>query len=246
MALTSAQQSSKLFKALMGVGETHPTLKEFFEEPYSGRPIVLLDQLWAESDKIPTTAPTLGDGETSGVVKKYARLSLSAIPGVSNAFYNANLKNCIPFNFGDGSYNYVLEDANNNAISFGEYNWIIDPGSGVLTFYGTGGAPAVPTGKTMPPKVTFFQYVGATGMAGLQHTEEFDLSSTDITNRYVLLSSTPKVAGDVLLVVAGAPTQLYGIDFVMDDTNTKMLKWTGLGLEALLEEGDDITVIYSS
>ena len=65
----------------------------------------------------------------------------------------------IPFNFGDGSYNYTLKSNTDVSIAFGQGDWIVDPNVGVLTFYGT--VPA-----NMPPKITFYKYIGDKGVGG--------------------------------------------------------------------------------
>ena len=76
MALTSAQISSRLFKKSLGAAETLVN-KNFFEEPKLGKMAIVPSQIWAEADLIPTTAPVLSDGASSGVVKYYDKLSLT-------------------------------------------------------------------------------------------------------------------------------------------------------------------------
>src|ERR1700712_1048816 len=115
MSLTAQSEANYLFKKLNGVSSTSDA-KQFFEEPRAARQAIFLSQVLGQSDLIPTTAPTLADQATSGVVKFWSQLTLTAVPGVANAFYSDNLKGCIPFNFGDGSYNYVLKDSAGNAI----------------------------------------------------------------------------------------------------------------------------------
>ena len=157
MALTSTQIAKKLFKRLLGKGDTN-TDRAFYEEPYDGRNVVYPDQVWKEKDAIPESAPTgLSDGEVSGVVERVDSLTLSAVSGVNNSFYHSRLKDFIPFNFGDGSYNYTIKDSSSNIIAFGQGDWILDTSSGVLTFYGS--VPA-----NMPPVVSGFRYVGAKGI----------------------------------------------------------------------------------
>jgi hypothetical protein len=163
MALTTDQKSSKLFKKAMGVGET-TTLRDFFEEPKKGLPSVLSNQIWV--DAIPTTAPVLNDGEISGVVKRWVDKVLIAVPGTTNAFYHPDIINTIPFNYGDGSFNYLLKDSTGATIPFGQGDWILDTESGVLSFYGT-----VP--PNMPPKLSCYIYVGTIGLGSSTGTSGY-------------------------------------------------------------------------
>ena len=156
--LNTDQIASRLFKKLFSVAET-TTDREFFEEPFISRSAVLPSQIWTDGELIPQTAPTLLDGETLGVVKRYVDVSMTPVAGTTNAFQHDSLKDSIPFNFGDGSYNYVIKDNLDNPIVFGQGDWAIDNEAGVLTFYN--GTPA-----NMPPKVSFYQYVGSKGIGG--------------------------------------------------------------------------------
>lgn len=152
MALTDSQKTDKLFKALLGKSETN-IARQFFEEPYNTAPAINPSQIWADYSLIPTTAP----GTSSGVVQLVTALGLTAVPGVTNSFYNVGLVDVIPFNFGDGSYNYGLTDNLGNTIAFGQNDWILDTESGALCFFNS--IPA-----NMPPKITFYKYVGNKGV----------------------------------------------------------------------------------
>ena len=156
--LNTDQIASRLFKKLFSVAET-TTDREFFEEPFISRSAVLPSQIWTDGELIPQTAPTLLDGETLGVVKRYVDVSMTPVAGTTNAFQHDSLKDSIPFNFGDGSYNYVVKDNLDNPIVFGQGDWTVDNEAGVLTFYN--GVAA-----NMPPKISFYQYVGDKGVGG--------------------------------------------------------------------------------
>jgi len=163
MALTDSQKTSFVFKkAVSQVSETD-TGRDFFEEPYSGRDIVLPSQVWNEAGSIPNTAPTLTDGQTSGVVTRYIDRNMSAVAGASKAFYLAELVDSIPFNFGDGTYNYTIKTSTNSTIPFGSGDWVVNNASGTLLFYGN-----LPSGvsASVPPKISFFRYTGAKGVGG--------------------------------------------------------------------------------
>lgn len=165
MAITQQQIAERLYKKLIGVADTaYPlTTRNFNEEPYASFYKVLPDQIWAQADSIPSTAPVLADQATLGVVKYWEKLQLSGIAGTDDAFYSANLKNAIPFNYGDGSsYFYSLYASDSTTpIYFGDGDWIVDVESGVLTFYST---PSVTVDYSNPPYITFYQYVGTTGL----------------------------------------------------------------------------------
>jgi hypothetical protein len=158
MALTADQKASYLFKQSLGVAETN-VLRDFFEENIKGRILVLNNQIWVQSDQIPANAPTLADGARLGVVQYYQERTMTAVAGVSNSFYLEDLKDSIPFNFGNGSYNYVITSSTGTAIPFGQGDWLVNNATGTLTFYGS-----VPS--NMPPKISFYKYVGAKGAAG--------------------------------------------------------------------------------
>lgn len=161
MALTSSQISSKLFKKALGAGETIVN-RQFFEEPKLGRDLVLSSQLWSQSDLIPTTAPSLSPGASAGVVQYFQLDPISHVSGSLNlSYFSSNLIDSIPFNYGDGTYNYQLfKNDGVTQIAFGDGDWIIDNTAGLLTFYGT-----LPSGvsSALPPKVSFYKYVGTKG-----------------------------------------------------------------------------------
>ena len=194
MALTPTQKSSRLFKKLMGVSETSID-REFFEEPY-----LSLDEIWAQQNLIPNTAPVLSDGEISGVVQYYENKNMSVISGTADAFYLDILKDAIPFNYGDGSYNYILKNNLDEIIPFGQGDWIIDNISGVLYFYnGNSG--------NMPPKITFYKYVGTKGITVgtslTPYTEVFIVDSTIISDGYIDLLNTPSTYDHLFIMYNG-------------------------------------------
>jgi hypothetical protein len=158
MSLDTTQISTTLFKKSVGKGTTS-VAREFFEEPQNGRMVVLPDQVWREASLIPLTAPVLLDGTTLGVVRYHEKLALIPVPGLDNSFTAPEMIDAIPFNFGDGSYNYAVFDQNDVSIPFGQGDWIFDNEAGTFTFYG-----AVPA--DLPPRVSFYRYVGAKGVGG--------------------------------------------------------------------------------
>jgi hypothetical protein len=71
------------------------------------------------------------------------------------------LSNAIPFDFGNGGYNYQLFSSSGTQVKFGEGNWLVNAFSGVVTFYGT-----LPNGVSAvaPPCISFYRYVGNIGL----------------------------------------------------------------------------------
>jgi hypothetical protein len=197
MSLTSDQKSSLLFKQAQGVAETSTT-RDFFEEPKLGRPLVFSSQIWSESALIPTTAPVLTDLQESGVVKRYIEKTMTAVAGTSNSFFLEELKDSIPFNFGDGSYNYQIKSSTGTTINFGQGDWIVNNAAGTLTFYGS-----VPS--NMPPKISFYRYIGEKGAA----------SSGELGN--YIPSSEKGVAGGVATLDAETLVPKSQISLVTDD-----------------------------
>ena len=162
MSLTSSQQASRLFKKSFGSGETL-TNRDFFEEPKLGRLSIFSDQIWSESLSIPSTAPYLVSGSSSGVVQYFEKETLTHVAGSTNrSYFSSNLIDTISFNYGDGSYNYELyKNDGTTLIAFGEGDWLVDTDAGLLTFYGT-----LPSGVTslLPPKISFYKYIGNKGV----------------------------------------------------------------------------------
>lgn len=70
---------------------------------------------------------------------------------------------------------------------------------------------------------------------------KFTLSPTDITNKFVTLSSVPTTLSNTILDVIGGPTQDYSIDFTVTGTT---LSWNALGLDGVLTSGDKLIVQF--
>lgn len=73
-------------------------------------------------------------------------------------------------------------------------------------------------------------------------TQEFTLAPSDITNKYVTLSSTPVNPTLTLLNVIGGPMQAYTTDFTVSGSQ---LSWSGLFLDGVLVSGDILIVQFS-
>lgn len=80
-----------------------------------------------------------------------------------------------------------------------------------------------------------------------QFVDTFTLTSTDITNKYVILSFKPSDATKVILNIVSGVMQAYAVDFTITvDDGGKRLSWNGLGLDGLLAANDKLAVIYKN
>lgn len=70
----------------------------------------------------------------------------------------------------------------------------------------------------------------------------YTLNSTDISNKFVLLSDIPTTPSDTILNIIGGIVQDYGNDY---EVSMNILSWDGLGLESILSVGDKIIVQFS-
>jgi hypothetical protein len=239
MALTSAQISNLLFKKIIAGKSSTSDARQFFEEPFDGRSIVFPSQIWVQIDQIPNTAPVLADTQTVGVVQYFQNLTLTAVPGTTGSFHHSNLVNAIPFNFGDGvSYNYSIKDFTGAAIPFGTSDWVLDIDAGVLTFYN--GVPG-----NMPPKISFYKYVGTTGASSgiFDQTPRTVITRTVIggeaSAKQITLPFEPSDPSAVIFSVQGGPLQFLGDDYTVTGVT---LSWAGLGLDGLIDSGDTIRI----
>lgn len=82
---------------------------------------------------------------------------------------------------------------------------------------------------------------GGSGMA----SQQFTLSGTDITNKYVTLTVGPLSNSQVVLNIVGGTTQHYEDDYTIVFSNPDYrLSWDGKTLDGLLSDTDVLRVIY--
>lgn len=72
-------------------------------------------------------------------------------------------------------------------------------------------------------------------------TEIFNLSTIDISNKFLTLAETPVLSDSVTLYPRGGIPQVNTIDF---SVTGNLLTWNGLGLDGFLEVGDILVVRY--
>lgn len=186
---TTAQISSILYYKSLGKGFTDQGKPFFEEDPSIDAFLHLLpDQLWAQADRIPEASPwgtpndttmSTYDGNISGIVQYHHNLQLlhKSTMG-AKTFFHPDLKDSIPFNFGDGTYNYYLRTQSGDQVAFGQGDWIVDNDQGKITFYGS-----LPSGvsSSTPPQISFYRYVGTKGFENLS-VENLDVSTLKISN----------------------------------------------------------------
>ena len=164
--MTTQQLTDYLYKKSLNVGCSN-TQTQYFSEPLGTLSPIYPVQIWAQQSLIPTTAPILAPNQIdpSGTVQYKVHLPLAPMPsGV--AWQSNTLINAIPFDYDpNGSYNYILYDSTNTQIFFGQQNWQIDNGSGILLFYQT------PVPGTPPYNITFYKYVGTLGLSAYSPTD---------------------------------------------------------------------------
>ncbi len=73
-------------------------------------------------------------------------------------------------------------------------------------------------------------------------TDKFTLNSTDITNKYVVLSRAPSNPSLTVLDIVDGIVQKYSIDYSISGTT---LSWSGTFLDGVLTDGDELIVQLS-
>lgn len=229
MSFTTSEQVALLYKKLLGAPSTLETT-EFFSEPSRpARPAVFQSQFLSE--KIPDVAPsdlaaaTLDDvgaplagslaGKTSmladgAMVRRYLKVALTAIPGTQENAYECALdathgrvlQDAIPFNYdSNGSYLYtVYKNDGVTEIPFGSGSWLLDTESGVLTFYARENVTGV--SAALPPKISFFRYVGQKGAATSEATAAAIANQAiDFSKEIVFSGGSTTAADDTLAAI---------------------------------------------
>lgn len=164
--LSTIQQAARLAKKyFFGVAETS-TAKDFFEEAFIAPPSVRPSSILTDWSLVPTDGisvpQNITDAIANGILAKYTDLALTHIPN-THSFRHDSLKNAVPFNYGDGAYNYALKTNAGAPLPFGSGDWVLDTEGGILTFYDEG-AWVAGVSEILPPKITFYRYTGRTGL----------------------------------------------------------------------------------
>lgn len=76
-----------------------------------------------------------------------------------------------------------------------------------------------------------------------EQTDNFTLSPTDITNKYVQLSKIPLLPANTKAFIKGNTEGVYGDDFTVDTVNNR-ISWAGLGFDGVVVAGDKLISTY--
>ncbi len=227
MAITTQQIAERLFKEASGVSETNYPLtsRGLLEEAYSTYNAVAPNDIWRESSSIPPTPPILTNLQTSGVVQYFEKDTLTITDiGTTRAFKSNNLKDAISTKFGFGYKFRVYNNSGTTEIFTGD--WIVDVEAGILFFYSN------PTEATisaaLPPKISFFKYIGAKGFPVTLNGNNI---YTNSTNTYqfpsnITLSGGASIdltGGNLITGVADiSPTELANLDGVTSNIQAQL------------------------
>ena len=210
-----------LFKKNFGTPSTRNDLPFYQEPAIRNLPNINNSQVWSESDKIPYTVPTAlqtattddqGNnisgsqyGKTIGVLRKYVDLQLEVVDGSNNHAFQAPLfngeralVNTVPFNHNNftdsNSYLYKLKKQNGTEIYFGVGEWVLDPNTGILTFYQLEAFTSNDISNNFPPTISFYRYVGEIGFNNIiQLTKSINIKTetTDFNSIKIESSNAP-------------------------------------------------------
>lgn len=194
--------------------------RERFEEPIStiGRAI-RMEQIWRDSNLLPTTAPTAStftdDSDTNGsfkysIVKRfsdgatirnliyyYSGVTLCRVNGTLNCYNSDKIKDIITENFGSTYCPKIYVDGNELAYGLGKPYF--DESAGTLYFGDENFAKSI-YGKVLT--VTYYKYVGRKGTSATNSYNNADLPFRDELVHFKNTendsqTATIKVRGDV-------------------------------------------------
>lgn len=153
------------YKNTLNKPNTSPNLS-WYEEAGTIKKRVDLASIWIDADSIPLIAPALSNGEEYSVnvneldikvLRYHDRIPLFKVNGTRSSFKSDLLIDSIESSFGHG-YNIRLYDEFDDEIPFGLNKWIVDSGSGILTF-----VDGFPQGYSESLYISFYKYIGRKG-----------------------------------------------------------------------------------
>lgn len=83
---------------------------------------------------------------------------------------------------------------------------------------------------------------GGGSTATSRNVELRTITSGEAAAKQLTLAAPPQTANFTVLEIAGAPSQFYGVDF---SVTGNVLSWSGLGLDGILANGDQLTITYN-
>lgn len=156
------------YKAATQTANSNPNLAPY-EEPYKAETTVKIQNVWMDAEFIPASAPapsTLDPdgfflvqafGEAIPIIRKVTA-PLELVDGTRGTLKSDLLRNALPYDFGDGSYQYELRDTAGHVVPFGLNRWEVDGRAGTLCFLG-----GMPAGYASEFTLTFWRYCGRVG-----------------------------------------------------------------------------------
>ena len=217
---------SLLFKKVFAGKASSDNTRAFFDEGSfaNARLSVFSSDVWSEAHLIPTGGignPTgsvsPGGVTSSGVVAYYSASGFSYLPGTGvdgpSVGYSSSIKDWIPFNFGNGIYNYILTKNDGSRIFPGDTgkNWTFDTEAGVLIFHD--GNPSN-VSATSPPSMSAYAYIGKKLSEGINSTtSSYALTASSLQNNlnYSLTSLT--ASSGLFFSSSGIGPKNYVIDY---------------------------------
>lgn len=115
-----------------------------------------------------------------------------------------------------------------------------------LTWVSIGSTTSVPDATSVVKGKASFggEFAVVAGHVTLQRRQVMESFTPASGVAYVDVSKeiVPALKEETLLMVAGAPVCVYGVDFEV--TGTSRVSWSGLAMDDLIDETDDVAVIY--
>ena len=178
-------------------------------------------------------------GITSGYLTRYIELELEMISGSNGVSYrHEKLKRVIPFNKDEGgSYLYQIyydgggyntsTSTSVKRLNFGVGEWVLDPDSGVLTFYQYSNVSGSPynIGQSKPPKISFFVYNGPVGFSQNLYSQQTISTNPPANQGIVYLNTSNQLVfrddtgTETNLLNSGSGTSSNSSVIVKSDTN---------------------------
>lgn len=214
--LTNDIKTNTLWKNYKGWGSTHSE-REVFEELYRAYnkvssnavltygnllPKIKTDEFYSDVKSLTSTNDTLYYEESNfkkvPLIKKYTDLKLTAISSNCNHAFaildekGNQIENIIPYDYSDtGLYNITLKTQEGIEVAWGNYDWLVDTNSSLLTFNN-----GIPEGisSTTPPLLTFYQYAGPVGERHYIDATLFDIENVEFPSYKPVKEFTSQVS----------------------------------------------------
>ena len=234
LVFNDADKVNLLFKKSVGFASTQSNL-QFNNESIKSHNIVFPDHIWSEINTIPAVPPSMSNGDIlNGVLKYYDKMELQVVAGSGDkAYFNTNLKNIMPFSYGDYVNRVQVFTSTNAPLQFGNNggDWIIDPSAGLLTFHSYDKVDNLVSSDKLP-KISFYKYVGVVGIGGSSNTNgQFNALTSGTLNN----TNNAVIGGD--LTVAGDGNLSSGLTVAGD---------TDLAGDLTVVGNIDLDIIYTS